>query len=287
MTIRWVNLWHTTCKQFRKYRNLHYNNENGPNAITWYDQLTRFRSVQFGMADVATAFWRASTVAQGDLSSPRACHLSAVTAWRLAVTASVKFDNGYSMKICRENKNFVKVTDNIRTHCMETSGAMPVWQKPLRLCSERRTGPGVRRNCNEEVFKGDSKRWTQLKSKRHLNTRQTVGCGIPSSLLALPVDLGGLRSKLSWIHLTFSDTRDRPEFLPLHRQPICSNWWFQRQMLFLVGGWMLKRRRRNARCTAVAYSVLMKWRTQKILWCLVDILLSTDASARLCARRRL
>jgi len=53
----------------------------------------------------------------------------------------------------------------------------------------------------------DSKRWTQractscrqygLNSKRRLNTRQTVGCGIPSSLLALRVDLRGLRSKLS------------------------------------------------------------------------------------------
>jgi len=43
----------------------------------------------------------------------------------------------------------------------------------------------------------DSKRWTQLKSKRYLNTRQTVGCVIQSSLLALPVDLGGLRSNLS------------------------------------------------------------------------------------------
>ena len=32
---------------------------------------------------------------------------------------------------------------------------------------------------------------------RRLNTRQTVGCGIPSSLLALRVDLHGLRSKLS------------------------------------------------------------------------------------------
>jgi len=54
----------------------------------------------------------------------------------------------------------------------------------------------------------DSKRWTQLKSKRRLNTRRTVGCGIPSSLLALLVDLRGLRSKLSWIRLTFSsDTR--------------------------------------------------------------------------------
>ena len=126
-----------------------------------------------------------------------------------------------------------------------------------------------------------------LNSKRRLNTRQTVGCGIPSSLLALRVDLRGLRSKLSWIRLTFSsDTRGRPELLPLHRQPICSNWWFQRQMLFLVGGWMLKRRR-NARCTAVADSVLMNSRTQKILCCIVAILLSTDAAARLCARRAL
>jgi len=143
----------------------------------------------------------------------------------------------------------------------------------------------------------DLKRWTQgactscrrygLNSKRRLNTRQTVDCRIPSSLLALRVDLRGLRSKLSWIRLTFSsDTRGRPELLPLHRQPICSNWLFQQQMLFLVGGWMLKRRR-NARCTAVADSVWMKSRTQKILCCIVAILLSTDATARLCARRAL
>ena len=50
----------------------------------------------------------------------------------------------------------------------------------------------------------DSKRWTQLKSKRCINTCQTAGCGIPSSLLALWVDLCGLHSKLSWIRLTFS-----------------------------------------------------------------------------------
>ena len=75
-------------------------------------------------------------------------------------------------------------------------------------------------------IQGDSKRWTHflslygLNSKRRLNTRQTVGCGIPSSLLALLVDLRGLRSKLSSIRLTFSsDTRGRPELLPLHRQP--------------------------------------------------------------------
>ena len=61
-------------------------------------------------------------------------------------------------------------------------------------------------------IQGDSKRWTQLNSKRRLNTRQTVGCGIPSYLLALRVDLRGLRSKLYSIRLTFSsDTRGRPE----------------------------------------------------------------------------
>ena len=49
---------------------------------------------------------------------------------------------------------------------------------------------------------------------------------------------------------------------------------------------MLKRRR-NARCTAVAVSVLMNSRTHKILCRIVAILLSTDAAARLCARRAL
>jgi len=116
-------------------------------------------------------------------------------------------------------------------------------------------------SCKVTIIQCDSKRWTQLKSKRRLNTRQTVGCGIPSSLFALRVDLRGLRSKLSWIRLTFSsDTCGRPELLPLQRQPICSNWWFQRQILFLVAGWMLKRRR-NVRWTAVAGSVLMNSRT--------------------------
>ena len=45
--------------------------------------------------------------------------------------------------------------------------------------------------------------------------------------------------------------------------------------------------RRNARCTAVVDSVLMNSRTQKILCFIVAILLSTDAAARLCARRTL
>ena len=56
---------------------------------------------------------------------------------------------------------------------------------------------------SENNIQRDSKRWTHfvnlygLNSNRRLNTRQTVGCGIPSSLLALRVDLRGLRSKLS------------------------------------------------------------------------------------------
>ena len=44
------------------------------------------------------------------------------------------------------------------------------------------------------------------------------------------------------------------------------NWQFQRQMLCVVGGWMLKRRR-NSRCTAVADSVLMNPQTPKIVLC--------------------
>ena len=108
------------------------------------------------------------------------------------------------------------------------------------------------------------KKMTQLNSKWYLNTRQTVGCGIQSSLLALQVDLHGLHSKLSWICLTLSsDTRGWPELLPLHRQPVCSNLWFQWQM-HLVGGWILKRRW-NTHCTALADSVLMNSRKQKNL----------------------
>ena len=49
---------------------------------------------------------------------------------------------------------------------------------------------------------------------------------------------------------------------------------------------MLKQRR-NASCTAVADSVLINSRTQKILCCIITILLSTDAAAELCNRRAL
>jgi hypothetical protein len=94
-----------------------------------------------------------------------------------------------------------------------------------------------------------------------------------------------LQRKLSSICLTFSsDTRCRSGLLPLQRQPVCWNWRFQRQMLFLAGGSTLKRRQ-NTRCTAVADSDLMNSLTQKILCCIVAILLLTDAAARLCPRR--
>ena len=117
-------------------------------------------------------------------------------------------------------------------------------------------------------IQGDSKRWTQLNSKRCLNKCQTVGCGIPSSLLALRVDLRVLHSKLSWIRLTFSsDTRGRPELLPLHRQPICSNWWFQRQMPFLVGGWMLKRMLHSSRWLTNAKNLVLHNSHFGLNWC--------------------
>ena len=141
-----------------------------------------------------------------------------------------------------------------------------VWEIKRRKTRQLGYVSHMEKKRNSNKIQRDSKRWTHfvslygLNSKQHLDTRQTVGCGIPSSLLALRVDLCGLRSKISWILLRFSsDTRRRPELLSLHRQPICSNWWFQRQMLF-VGVWKLKRRR-NARCTAVADLVLMNSRT--------------------------
>jgi hypothetical protein len=56
-------------------------------------------------------------------------------------------------------------------------------------------------------------------------------------------------------------------------------------MFFLVGGWMLKRRR-NARCTADANSILMNSQTQEILYCILAFLISTDAAARLAPGER-
>ena len=117
---------------------------------------------------------------------------------------------------------------------INSSEAKKSYQNGQNFCDRtlKRIWRSADRASRYILLQGDSKRWTQLKSKRRLNTRQTVGCGISSSLLALQVDLRGLRSKLSWVRLTFSsDTRGRPELLPLSRQTICSNWWFQRQML--------------------------------------------------------
>ena len=62
----------------------------------------------------------------------------------------------------------------------------------------------LRVECRHFLFasklQGDSKRWAHFVSLYgfwRLNTRQSVGRRIPSSLFALRVDLRGLRSKLS------------------------------------------------------------------------------------------
>jgi len=144
-------------------------------------------------------------------------------------------------------------------HQGATACALPKLQYWLQYTSPcwsiQYYGCTFRSVCNKGTrvkIQGDSKRWTQLNSKRRLNTRQTVGCGIPSSLFALRVDVFGLRSELSWIRLTFSsDTRGRPELLPY-----TDSLFAQIGDSFLVGGWMLKRRR-NARCTAVGDLVLI------------------------------
>ena len=54
-----------------------------------------------------------------------------------------------------------------------------------------------RNSCDEIKYTGRLKKIDSLrKSLWRLNTRQTVGCGIPSSVLAVRVDLRGPRSKL-------------------------------------------------------------------------------------------
>ena len=67
-------------------------------------------------------------------------------------------------------------------------------KKSARIMNTNYAKPLPKQNLHKILRKiqGDSKRWTQLNSKRRPNTRQTVGCGIPSSLLALRVDLRGL-----------------------------------------------------------------------------------------------
>jgi len=67
--------------------------------------------------------------------------------------------------------------------------------------------------------KCDSKRWTQLKSEKLLNTRQAFGCGIPSSLLAVRFDLPRLLSNLLNSSHVFLWYRWSAGALPLHRQP--------------------------------------------------------------------
>jgi len=152
-------------------------------------------------------------------------------------------------------------------------------------------------------IQGDSKRWTQFRtsifpelymacewSKYHLK-EEVLNFQIPPlerSPSAQPC------SSISWEQNGYYATTSQSSTLIhvvgrsfcLYTDSLFAQISFQRQMLFLVGGWMLKRRR-NARCTAVAGSVLMNSQTQKILCCIVAILFSTDAAARLCTRQAL
>jgi len=107
----------------------------------------------------------------------------------------------------------------------------------------------------------DSKLWTQLNSERRLNhAKQLVAvfqvlCSL-YGLTCLDYSQTSLElvSRSPLIHVVgrsiclYTDSE------------ICSNWSLQRQMPFLVEGWMLKRRR-NARCTTFADSVLFRSRT--------------------------
>jgi hypothetical protein len=79
-------------------------------------------------------------------------------------------------------------------------------------------------------------------------------CGIQISLLALRVDLRGIRSKPFWIRLVLLWRTRSDGTFSFTQTSFLLKLWFQRQMLFLFGGWMLNRGR-NARCTAVAHSV--------------------------------
>ena len=95
-----------------------------------------------------------------------------------------------------------KYEDNINMHFRDIQGDSKRWtqlNKKIYLYFKRqssRKGKKYEDNINMHFrdIQGDSKRWTQLKTKRRLNTSHTVGCGIPRSLLALRVDLRGLRS---------------------------------------------------------------------------------------------
>jgi len=145
-------------------------------------------------------------------------HGSTEISFLLKSSRCVKILNNKKTKYYTSNTSFI-------AHRLHISTLYMVIIRPSSVCTTIVT----------LHLQDDSKRWTQracsscrlygLNSKRRLNTRQTFGCGIPSSLFALRADLHGLRSKLSKIRLTFSsDTRGRSELLPLHRQHICSNW---------------------------------------------------------------
>ena len=126
----------------------------------------------------------------------------------------------------------------------------------------------------------DSKRLTHfvslygLNSKRRLNTCQTVGCSIPSSLLALRVELRGLSSKLFWIRLTFSsDTRGRPELLPLHRQPYLLKLVIPTTNALPRWRLIVEKKTKRTLYSSRRFSFNELTNAKKILLCMVDILL--------------
>jgi hypothetical protein len=74
-----------------------------------------------------------------------------------------------------------------------------------------------------------------LKHSRLRNTFYTVIFGMPNSLLALVTDLQGLTWNASrTLSKMSSDTRGRPELLPLHKHPVSTNCRYRLVTLFRV-----------------------------------------------------
>jgi len=130
------------------------------------------------------------------------------------------------------------------------------------------------------------KNWTLFNSERRLNTRQTFGWGIPSSVLAVRVDFPRLLSNISWIRLTYSsDTGGRPELLPLHRQP--NFFKLVIPMTNVLPRWRLNVETKTKRTLHSSRRLSFNEITNANLVLHSVILLSTDAAARLCATRAL
>ena len=109
---------------------------------------------------------------------------------------------------------------------------------------------------------------------RFRNTRQTVGCGMPSSLPPLAVDFLGLYRKASLICSIISDTEGRPLPLPLHMHPVLRNLSYHLRMKLSEGRFFLNLMR-ECRWTAVTDRLWWKSRTQNTFCSLVSAILHT------------